>query len=362
MIESDVIQNLLDNGFELSQINQLVKFNAEDYKFVFVFKKTAPKSQIRLIRKIYDTGQFSDYNISSFIRLVNDGVDLSCFFDEEFKSKFNASQIEALSKTLIYNKEHEPKDFSKLFNPGFEKKQILVLIDYIINGKVNDKIFNPEINELNLKLILDAAKRGIDDDIFYNPAFNPDQLTILINAKEDKIDISKINNPEIEASCMAVFAKAALSGVDISEFFEVPNFQSFVKEDYSIFTTAKKNGFDLTYFKNTEFSSSQRKFILDGMLKGYDVSIYADPSVESVKMSLVLCFLSEGFDPVPFMGKHIPFKKMELALQALKIGLDKDFILDPAVMPSELEAVINLCRKGYHLISKEDMELIRSIV
>ena len=341
----DNFSELKEKGFSSDQINQILKFESEGYKYTYDITPSICAAHIRFLRHLYKKQTFSPVVFASFVKKFNEGIDVSKYFNEEYETLFTPVQLDVLCSCQDYNLKNPAKDFSKLINPSFNSEQMIILKNIIIKGKINYKIFNSNIPSENMKIIAKANENGIDDDLFYDFSFSSTQLETLIRAKTDGLDLKYIANPNFSIECMNALISALKDGIDIkdiaSEYYSV--------EDLHIFISAIKKGFDIKPLLNLELTMQQRKIIIQGMYLGIDYMLYANPKFDARQMEVIKLFLENNFNPEEILDKKYSSEKMMLLFELKKEGIEDKTILNDDITDQEAKSICSLLKKGYKI-------------
>ena len=341
-----LVNDLKDKGFNVDQINQLIKFDSEGFKFINIIEPTISAGNIRFLRKVYRTGKFSDVVFNKLISKLANGIDFTRFFDENYQTIYSSSQLYILCKCIEYNLNNDPKDFSKIENPSFNAEQMDILRDVIISSsKINYKLFDSSIPSDNMKLIASALKDGIDDDCFYNFDFSKEQLSALIRAKKEGCNLKYIANPNMDVEGMEILIAAVKDNVDISKISS----EYYSTKDLELLVHASYKKMDLTYLLDFNLSYLQRKEIYNGLKEKIDVSLYADKKFTPEQMKIIELFLENKLDPTIILDETITSERMFVIYSAIINNFDYLTLLNKDITDEEAKMIMSLMNKGYKI-------------
>ena len=387
------MEDLFEQGYEVDQINQILKIEKSGYK---ISKKITPAISIETLRKLRPILENSKYTNREkgliLNRYVAKNEDITSYIDMGFNS---ASIINVIKKL-----EELKYDISKLKNKGYDYQKLNVLYYYYKNGhdvlSYIDKGYGKSEIGLRLKTeqfgidydktIKDypdakwaALLRGFDKGInalpYITKKYTSYQIDSVITALEKHIDVKKVTKVNAPGCVMDVIISGLEKGYDITPYITTRTNKQLAKvilsclEDginpnevlkFNNHKTAKlayellKKSLDTTLLDETKYDYAHLKFIKTLLIKysknkKVDIKRLCNNDIMVNQLEIALDLMKNGYDPKALLITNFSIYDITIIRKAIMNNIDITPYIKKGIGSREINSLICLLEKGYKI-------------
>lgn len=343
---------LMNRGFELRQINQLVALDELGYDLSEIDILTDIDT-LKTFRKNIENNLYSEANAKIIKDFANEGLNIT----QLIKYSWDTTSLKRLGDMVKAG-----VDISNITDK-FDVNQISELWHAVcVNGTDISYLINPEIPApLMEKTCLIVDKRPEYESVLkemYESNLDIERIKVLISAiydslKEEKmIDVRPLMNDKYDTKQTRIILEGLRRGINILDYCD----ERYNSYQMSCIFTGLTNDIDVTLFNKLRYDECQMDTILAWLMylgnDDKDINVILDDRLNSAQMELLISRKSSGMDISLFEDRKYTYEQMFAIYTGIKKGVDVSIYKDTGFSGEEMYTVMNalkMQKEGYDI-------------